>query len=383
MKKILLAVTVVTFSAILFMQCKKVDVKPSPSNLSQGLSKSLAPSAFSTILASGLWTWAGDVDAIKVVDPSNPLNIYFSGAATPRSIYDDKYRFSAVGVFTYTAGGATFSVQDGYTAVTPRSNANAYTLDETGANPKIILGPVVGGTTSSGKPFIGTTDIPAANTYEVTSYTSTTMTLKTSISSGTALLYVKLKKYVTPPTLAVIDSLLIKHAWKLDPAGTSSIIVGTEGNPAQYYGGGALDPCQIDDIYTFARKLNVTTGKYTYNLSYNSNGGTFVAGPYTCNGTNALDYSKAIITIATLGTAIPDATETRGLPVGIGLAKITFRNPPPVGKNYFIGVTDASDSTAYPGNNQYRIISIDATHFLLRAGDGTGTINEMKFVSAP
>src|SRR5688572_10253770 len=61
--------------------------------------------------------------------------------------------------------------------------------------------------------------------------------------------------------------LLTAKSWKLNPAdGANAIIVGTDGNPAQYYGGGPLADCQKDDVYTFTMAMK---------LNYNANGSTF------------------------------------------------------------------------------------------------------------
>ena len=64
-----------------------------------------------------------------------------------------------------------------------------------------------------------------------------------------------------------IFQALTAKSWKLDPAdGANAIIVGTEANPGEYFGGGALADCQKDDVYTFSQALKLT---------YNANGSTF------------------------------------------------------------------------------------------------------------
>ncbi|MEI9943584.1 MAG: PKD domain-containing protein [Chitinophagaceae bacterium] len=52
--------------------------------------------------------------------------------------------------------------------------------------------------------------------------------------------------------------LLVAKSWKLNPAdGANAIIVGTDANPAQYFGGGGIDNCQKDDVYTFTNALKL------------------------------------------------------------------------------------------------------------------------------
>jgi PKD repeat protein len=146
--------------------------------------------------------------------------------------------------------------------------------------------------------------------------------------------------------------MLTARSWKLNPAaGANAIIVGTEGNPAQYFGGGALADCQIDDVYTF------TTG---LKLTYNANGATFNGGNIAPNfacGTNR-SYSNLSYTFAP------------GVTGGAGIATITLPGAVP---DNFIGVTDIS-------SNFYRIISISATSMVLRSGTTTQTVHQFKFI---
>lgn len=147
--------------------------------------------------------------------------------------------------------------------------------------------------------------------------------------------------------------MLTAKSWVLNPAaGANAIIVGTEGNPAQYFGGGALADCQKDDVYTF------TTG---LKLNYNSNGSTFNAGNIVPNFTcgNDRSYSNVSFTF-----------DPRPPAAGAGIASITL--PGAVLPN-FIGVTDVS-------SNNYRIISISATSLVLRSGTTTETVHQFKFI---
>lgn len=146
--------------------------------------------------------------------------------------------------------------------------------------------------------------------------------------------------------------LLTSKVWKLHPTDPAPIIVGTEANPAQYFGGGALADCQKDDTYTF------TTGM---KLNYASAGSTFNGGNIAPNFNCGSDrsYSNQDFTFA------PGAT-------GAGIATITL--PGTTIPSRFIGVTDIS-------SNNYRIISISATAMVLRSGTSTETVHQFKFVA--
>jgi hypothetical protein len=160
-------------------------------------------------------------------------------------------------------------------------------------------------------------------------------------------------------TIAVDDilsnpqfQLLTAKSWKLNPAdGANAIIVGTEANPAAYFGGGALADCQKDDVYTF------TTG---LKLNYNANGATFNGGNIAPNFNCGIDRSYTNVSF----TFEPGAT-------GAGLA--TIKLPGAIPTN-FIGVTDIS-------SNNYRIISISATAMVLRSGTSTETVHQFKFIA--
>ncbi|MEI9810030.1 MAG: hypothetical protein WDO16_20370 [Bacteroidota bacterium] len=150
-----------------------------------------------------------------------------------------------------------------------------------------------------------------------------------------------------------VFQMLTAKTWKLNPAaGANAIIVGTEGNPAQYFGGGALADCQIDDTYTF------TTG---LKLTYNANGATFNAGNLAPNYTCSTDRSYTNLSY----------TFAPGVTAGAGLATITLPGAVPTN---FIGVTDIS-------SNFYRIISISATAMVLRSGTTSETVHQFKFIA--
>lgn len=149
--------------------------------------------------------------------------------------------------------------------------------------------------------------------------------------------------------------MLTAKSWKLNPAdGANAIIVGTESNPAAYFGGGALADCQKDDVYTFSTALKLT---------YNANGSTFNAGNLAPNFTCATDRSYNNLSY-TFDPRAPSA--------GAGIASITLPGVTP--PTNFIGVTDVS-------SNNYRIISISATAMTLRSGTTTETVHQFKFIA--
>lgn len=147
--------------------------------------------------------------------------------------------------------------------------------------------------------------------------------------------------------------LLTAKSWKLDATpGANAIIVGTEGNPGQYFGGGGLADCQVDDVYTFTQDMKLT---------YNANGSTFNAGNIAPNYTCSADRSFANVTYSF----------EPGVTGGAGLATITLPGAVPT---QFIGVTDVS-------SNNYRIISITANTMVLRSGTPSQTVHQFKFVA--
>jgi PKD repeat protein len=157
----------------------------------------------------------------------------------------------------------------------------------------------------------------------------------------------------TPTLTNESFKLLTAHAWKLDGSSSAPVIVGTEGNPSEYFGGGSLAACQLDDSYTFSFANNA------FKVIYNAAGATFNGGnvepSYNCGSDRS--YESAF----TFSTAVE----------GAGLATITIPNTPP---NRFIGVTDVS-------SNNYRIISIKANELVLRSGKVNETLHTMRFVT--
>jgi PKD repeat protein len=298
-----------------------------------------------------VWTWSTDADAIRVLSPDG-TQVFFAGSAAGCQV-DDLYTFYADGKFEYDAKGQTFDAQAGFSCQAPKANAQKFkVVSKAGQLPEIILDNVVAGGL---KPFIGTTDVVDSNKYTVVSYTDTKMTIRGRIAgTGGQRLEIKLKKVVTL-TLADINLILnggSSKAWRLDPTpGANAIIVGTEANPSQYFGGGAIDPCQIDDRYTFS------VGNL---VSYNAAGSTFnggnIAPNYNCGADRSYNTSYVFSTV-TGGVA--------------GIASIQLPSAPPA---IFIGTTDV------PPENVYRIISITSNTMVLRAGNGSGTVFQFKFI---
>lgn len=303
----------------------------------------------------GEWTWSNDGDAIKVLSPGG-TTVFFAGGAAPCQA-DDIFKFSANGTFAYDANGQTFDAQAGFSCQAPKANAPKFkVVAKIGQLPKIFLDSTGMGLN---KPFIGTTDFVDSNKYTVQNYTNTTMVLRSTIrNSGGNLLEIKLKKVVVLTINDIKDILTggSSKRWKLDPTpGANPIIVGTEGNPSQYFGGGPLDGnCQSDDSYTFNANNTVT---------YNANGSTFNGGNVAPNYNCGADRSYSNITY-TFGP-------TTGGVAGLATIQLPASPAPPT---IFIGTTDV------PSENTYRIIEISPTKLILRAGNGSSTIFQFKFI---
>ncbi len=297
------------------------------------------------------WTWSADNDAIKILYPDG-VSVYSTSAAADCQV-DDVFKFNANGNFNYESNGQSFNQTTG-ACVDPLPNATSYkVVAKAGHAPKIILGDMEAGL---GLPFLGTTNPVEGNLYEVKSYAFNNLILRgTLLNADGKIVEIKLKKKADL-TLADIKDILTggsSRSWKLDAtSGANAIVVGTEGNPSEYYGGGPLEPnCQVDDVYTFSS---------TNSLNYNSNGSTFNGGNIAPNYNCGADRS---FTVNFTFGAVTGGYE--------GLAMLTLPAAPPVN---FIGTTDV------PADNIYRIIEITPNRMLLRAGSGSGTVFQFKFV---
>ncbi len=308
---------------------------------------------FNKLTACGnlVWTWSGDADAIRVLSEDGS-QVFFAGPAADCQ-KDDLYKFYKDGKFEYDANGQTFDAQAGFSCQAPKANATGFkVVNKTGQLPAIILNNI-----ATGSPFIGTTDVVENNKYEVVSFTADDMILRGRIAgTGGQRLEIKMKKVVAL-TLDNIKAILNgggSKSWKLDPTpGANAIVVGTEANPSEYFQGGPLEgTCQTDDFYTFTTADRIT---------YNANGSTFnggnIAPNYNCGSDRSFSNVAFTFTATTGGVA--------------GLATIRLPQPPPA---MFIGTTDV------PTENVYRIIEISPTKLLLRAGNGTSTVFQFKFI---
>jgi PKD repeat protein len=297
------------------------------------------------------WTWSTDNDAITILYPDGTS--VFSIAAAADCQADDIFKFNANGNFNYESNGQTYSNVSS-SCVNPLPNATTYkVVSRAGQLPKIILGEMEAGL---GTPFLGSTNPVENNLYEVRSYAFNNLVLRATLqNSGGKIIEMKLKKRADLTINDIKDILTggSSRSWKLDAStGANAIVVGTEGNPSEYYGGGPLEPnCQVDDVYTFSAGNT---------LNYNANGSTFNGGNIAPNYNCGDDRSF-------------NANFTFGPVTGgyEGLATITLPGAPPLN---FIGTTDI------PTDNIYRIIEITPTRMLLRAGSGSGTVFQFKFV---
>lgn len=298
------------------------------------------------------WTWSDDDDAIKFIAGDGTTVLSSNSAAECQM--DDVYKFSSNGTFSYESNGQTL-IQSSGTCSNPLPNTSEFNVSVMpGIAPKINLGSLASGL--NGNPFLGTTDQVDGNSYEVRSFSANTLTIRGALTNQPGnYIEVKLKK-VEPLTLDGIKNILTggsSRSWVLDPAGgANSIVVGTEGNPSEYYGGGPLEPnCQVDDVYTFS---------ISNSLNYNSGGSTFNGGNISPNYNCGDDRS---FTTSYEYGAVVGGVE--------GLAQIKLPNIPPAN---FIGTTDV------PTENLYRIIEITPTRMVLRAGTGAGVVFQFKFV---
>lgn len=238
-----------------------------------------------------------------------------------------------------TKATASFSI----TPVTGR--VNTYVLQSTSQNAFGYQWDKGTGTFAKGK-AIDTAYFPLKGTYTVKlrafgrgGYDSTAQTVSVTVDD-----------ILNNPTF----KLLTAKSWKLDARdGANAIVVGTEANPGQYFGGGPLADCQKDDVYTF--KTDMT-------LTYNAAGSTFNAGNIAPNFACGADRSYT-------NTAF---TFSPSVSAGAGIASFQLSGGAPPAR--FIGVTDVS-------SNNYRIISISATAMVLRSGTPTETVHQFKFVA--
>ncbi len=280
------------------------------------------------------WTFSQQAGAITRFDASgNVLSASVAGAL-PACQADDELTFTSTFEFSYASNGGTLqngtcgTALDGSTDLVFRANPSGL--------PQLVL--------QRNGAFIGVTDSVVNKTYEIVQADATTLKIQGTHPDGTRTLM------TFTPQLSALDrakQLLTggsSKTWLLDNTVDFAITVGVEANPSRDYAGalaGTLPVCQADDEFTFSM-----SDTYTYDPKDE----TFVAGAFTCQaprpGTTAFVYGPAN---------------------GAGLAQFVLNTP-----GAFIGVTDA------PADRVYRIISINPTKMVLRAGGPGGQVFQFK-----
>jgi PKD repeat protein len=297
------------------------------------------------------WTWSLDGDAIAIFSPDGS-QLYFSGSPAACQA-DDTYRFFNTGRMEYNANGSTFVANEGpapYSCQAPANNATSFRMvARANQTPQLLLpNNVVGGRL----PFVGTTDPVAGNKYDIVTVNDDQLILRGVLGDG-ALLVMKFRP-VRALSLNEVRQLLTggsSKTWLLDGAPDArAITVGTEDAPTQFFAGGTLADCQLDDEYTFTS---------TDQITYNANGSTFVAGPFQCLEDRS--YNNIAYTFSAVVTG------------NAGIAQVQL----PVNPALFVGITDRAPE------NTYRILEISQTRMVLRAGNGLngGVVHTMKLVA--
>jgi hypothetical protein len=194
---------------------------------------------------------------------------------------------------------------------------------------------------------MGQTDPVVQNSYEIVSITEEALTLQGTLLNGNLLRM----KFINPFSLTTIKLYLNgggRRTWMLDTsAGANAVTAGLESNPVQYFGGGALAPCQKDDWYTFTQSDSVVV---------NCNGSTLLPPSYSCGADKGF---RNKISFGPITGSV------------VGIAQFTL---PSNDVRYWIGVFDRSPE------NVYRILSIDNERMVVRSGDGSGVVHDLKFI---
>lgn len=294
--------------------------------------------------SSRRWSMSPVSDAIRILS-ADGSQTFFSGAATSCQT-DDIYSFFADGSLNYDAKGGTFLANEGpapYSCQAAQQNASKFIMIKSGTgNPRIILD----STGVGRRPFIGTTDRVVGNAYEVLDVSASTMTLQGVLLDG-SLLRMKFINGFDINTIKLYLTGGSRRTWMLDTtAGANAITAGVEANPTQYFGGGPLASCQTDDWYTFTQ---------TDSIYVNCNGSTLLPPTYTCGA------DKSFRRNFSFGSVVGSVA---------GLAQISLPSNDP---NYWIGVFDRAPE------NVYRILNIDNETMILRSGNGSGTVHDIKF----
>jgi hypothetical protein len=308
------------------------------------------PFSFLSGCSNRSWSVSPLPNGIKVIKPNGDTIV----SSATICMFNDQYTFGITGVFNYNSLGNT--VNEVGVCVGSRDNVKKYIMKRASgtANPTIVLL-----RDSSAKvPFIGLADSVIGDSYEVLRINEVDMVLESKLKNGDRVQV--LFRNISPSIKNIKLDLCggSRKTWKLDPVGTSSITAGTESNPILYYAGGALAPCQLNDEYTF-------TSTDSLYINFNNDALVF-GGPndYNCKPFS-LGGTKFILSPVTTFS---------------GLAQIVLKNGR-VGVNvtegeFFIGAMDNSQ-------NLYRILSLSPTNLLIRIGDGSGTVQTIKFVAKP
>lgn len=305
--------------------------------------------AFNILTACGNKTWAMSpaADAITILSADGGT-VEFSGAPADCQS-DDEYTFSVAGTLNYDAKGQTFVANEPpspYSCRAPQPNASRFfMIKPANGNPRIVLD----GLNVSRNPFLGTTDQVVGNSYEILSITESDFTVEGILTNGQRLRMKFRNATISPETLKIFLTGGSRKTWRLDStAGANAIVVGTEANPTEYYAGGPLADCQKDDWYTFTE---------TDSLVVNCNGSTLLpALGFSCGD------DKSFRSVYGYGAVA-------GGRAGLAQVQLTANDP-----NQWIGVYDRANE------NVYRILSINNSTMLLRAGNGSGVVHTMKFV---
>lgn len=306
------------------------------------------------------WKWSTDADAIKIINPNNESEVWYSGPPESNCQSDDIFTFKRDGIFNYNANGKTFSSFANNSCVEALGNATKYKLLPANGNKLAAI--FLDSTTAPiiSKPFIGITDYIPGFAYQIKYIDSNNLTLRAR--SNTAILEIKLVKS-KPITIADLKLMLTgttSKVWKLaSGAKDASIVVGIESDVTKYFAGGTLADCQLDDRYTFFADGTIT---------YNANGATFNGGNispnYNCG--NDRTYNKKMFTYSDIGIGIT------------GLFQFTLAGSPDgSATSTFIGTTDIT-------NNTFRVISITNNTLVLRTTNGkdaNAVVHQFKFVT--
>ncbi len=285
------------------------------------------------------WTISNAAGGITRLDASGNVISASAAGSLPTCQTDDEFTFTSTFTASYAANGGTF--QNGNCGTSLDGSTDFVFRTNPGGLPQIVL--------QRNGAFLGLPDSVVNKTYEIVEASSATLRLQGTNPDGT-------RTVVTyTPQLSGLDRAKqfltggSTRSWGLDNSVDFPITVGTEANPSLYYGGavaGQLPLCQSDDDFTFS---------VSDVLVYDPKAETFVAGDYTCQAPRP--YTSPY---------------TYGPASGAGIAQFVLTNT-----SGFIGVTDA------PTDRIYRIISIDNTHMVLRAGGPGGQVFQFKMIARP